>query len=900
MNPFDEIEVLVPYLCQGRRLYPWQRRLLVEWLLRGTIPDAVDIPTGLGKTLIMVLWMIARMVGIPLPRRLVYIVDRRAVVDQASKEAEALAAALSSLLKNENVELRHRDRWRANLGIGQSTTITISTLRGNLIDNRKWLERPHACAIIVGTVDMIGSRLLFSGYGVSPGMRPVHAGLLGCDAIMVLDEAHLVPPFEALLRGLSTIIAHERAASPIAVPAFELTTLSATGRDLAGLTVFELNEEDEKDQPTMSRLEAEKKLRVLPQVESQALAEALAGSAWTVSERTRRVVVFCNSRKTAQEVEAILAARVREELGKDTQLTELFVGERRVRERTLLYESNDDAHPTILSRFRPTESTHDYTQPVFLVATSAAEVGIDLDADDLVCDLVPWERMVQRFGRVNRRPEGGSARIEIIPSISEKEAEDGVAKERLAELKAPFESSAWPHDEMGMLDASPLTLKRLKTIPSLAALIDLAMSPTPLHPAISEPVLDAWAMTSLREHPGRPNVDPWIRGWVDKRPQSRIAWRKHFPLRLDFQSDLETAKSEMSAFFEAAPPHITEILEAPTDRIVDMLRRRAKALLGIHGADPDGPRNHEPIVAVIEHTGQIDIWPVSRIQKENQKTLQRKWAERLIVVDARFGCLDQIGLLDSTASDPPMTIDDESEDWKLSLESTTQWRIKYGKPASRENYWRKGDFVWVESPDDEDSDELWVDFWRGGGAMTGDAAVAKKAQVLAEHHEWIRCESQKIANGIGLEAKAGLLAAAAALHDAGKDRELWQNAMNAERTGRPFAKTVGGASPRSLAGYRHEFGSLSDAMHNALIQSLPSHDRDLSLHLIASHHGYARPIINAFDPLVAPTDSDKLAQEATLRYIRLQGIWGHWGLAWWESLLRASDWAASRRVNSDD
>ncbi len=110
----------------------------------------------------------------PLPRRLVYVVDRRAVVDQATREAEKL--------KDVNADLR------------------VSTLRGQYADNRDWLEDPAAPAIVVGTVDMIGSRLLFSGYGVSRGMRPYHAGLLGADALVVLDESHLVPPFERLLR----------------------------------------------------------------------------------------------------------------------------------------------------------------------------------------------------------------------------------------------------------------------------------------------------------------------------------------------------------------------------------------------------------------------------------------------------------------------------------------------------------------------------------------------------------------------------------------------------------------------------------------------------------------------------------------------------------------------------
>ena len=48
--------------------------------------------------------------------------------------------------------------------------------------------------------------------------------------------------------------------------------------------------------------------------------------------------------------------------------------------------------------------------PAFLFATSAGEVGVDLDAEHMVSDLVAWERMVQRLGRVNRRGGKGPRR----------------------------------------------------------------------------------------------------------------------------------------------------------------------------------------------------------------------------------------------------------------------------------------------------------------------------------------------------------------------------------------------------------------------------------------------------------------------------------------------------------
>src|SRR5437870_6177339 len=47
-----------------------------------------------GKTAAIALWLGALTAGVKLPRRLVYVVDRRTVVDQASDEADMLASRL--------------------------------------------------------------------------------------------------------------------------------------------------------------------------------------------------------------------------------------------------------------------------------------------------------------------------------------------------------------------------------------------------------------------------------------------------------------------------------------------------------------------------------------------------------------------------------------------------------------------------------------------------------------------------------------------------------------------------------------------------------------------------------------------------------------------------------------
>ena len=104
-----------------------------------------------------------------------YVVNRRTVVDQSTEEAKKLR---DNLAKAPEIQ--------AKVG-----SLAISTLRGQFADNREWSADPARPAVIVGTVDMIGSRLLFSGYGVGFKAKPLHAGFLGQDVLLVHDEAHL-------------------------------------------------------------------------------------------------------------------------------------------------------------------------------------------------------------------------------------------------------------------------------------------------------------------------------------------------------------------------------------------------------------------------------------------------------------------------------------------------------------------------------------------------------------------------------------------------------------------------------------------------------------------------------------------------------------------------------------
>src|SRR5262245_26497643 len=101
--------------------------------------------------------------------------NRRTIVDQATVEAEKFRQRLldpgHDARGAADPELRHKiaeELWRftAYHDKERYEPLAISTLRGQFADNGAWRTDPARAAIVVGTVDMIGSRLLFSGYGV--------------------------------------------------------------------------------------------------------------------------------------------------------------------------------------------------------------------------------------------------------------------------------------------------------------------------------------------------------------------------------------------------------------------------------------------------------------------------------------------------------------------------------------------------------------------------------------------------------------------------------------------------------------------------------------------------------------------------------------------------------------
>jgi CRISPR-associated endonuclease/helicase Cas3 len=196
---------------------------------------------------------------------------------------------------------------------------------------------------------------------------------------------------------------------------------------------------------------------------------------------------------------------------------------------------------------------------------------------------------------------------------------------------------------------------------------------------------------------------------------------------------------------------------------------------------------------------------------------------------------------------------------------------------------------------------LQVDKWHHEGELEEDRSIAHKPQLLDEHQSWAEDEARMLTQRLNLPVEyREALQLAARLHDEGKRATCWQRAFRAPRDG-VYAKTSGPLNLQLLGGYRHEFGSLSLVQGDPRLTALDPGLQDLVLHLIAAHHGHARPVISTAGCEDAPPSALQLrAREVALRFMRLQERWGPWGLAYWEALLRAADQRASRRNDGPD
>lgn len=819
----------------GNAPYPWQAELHAR-LCAGDVPRACVVPTGLGKTSVIAIWLLARLENPALPRRLVYVVNRRTVVDQTSDEIARLRSRLGA------IGLRDED-------------LAISTLRGQFADNREWSADPSRPSVICGTVDMVGSRLLFSGYGVGFRARPLHAGFLGQDALLVHDEAHLEEPFQRLVSSIEQYQAGCQGL-PVA-PRLRVMALTATPRGIDDpLSITDADRALASD-----RLRAAKPLVLVP---AEKEADEIAARAYALDRKDRAVLVYVRTVEGVRKVvEGLKKRKVQDD--RIDQLTGTIRGKER------------DALVTrpVFRRFLPTPAT-EIPGTVYLICTSAGEIGVNISADDLVCDLAPFDSMAQRFGRVNRfgaRKEPDPATVTVVHPVAfdTKKLFEERREKTLALLR-------------GLASVNPAALEALPALDR-----EQAFTPAPACLPLSDILLDAWSLTSIRGRmPGRPPVEAYLHGVAEyQEPETWVAWR-------------EEVGAITPDMFDDHPPR--DLIEAYELKPHELLRDTSKRIFA--GLRTLADRWGDRPVWLVDEFGDVDAFGTLRelVAARDESPIRH----RTVLLPHDVGGLDPRGMFDGNAQvdDERAVENDVADEVRLPVADGQRVRQRVRVRDRHDDAVRGMRLVrairWPDADDTDAAPRAW--YWFERPATNENSRHAVEPVTLDVHIEDVERTLDRFLGRLSLDgAVASALRYAARWHDLGKRRERWQRGIGRqpELHGTWFAKSGGDWVSRREGSYRHEFGSLLDLQRLdecAEFRALDADAQDLVLHVIACHHGMARPhfeIDQVFDDDHPADAAEATAVEVTRRFARLQRRFGHWGLAYIESVFRAADWHAS-------
>ncbi|MCZ0942079.1 MAG: type I-U CRISPR-associated helicase/endonuclease Cas3 [Gammaproteobacteria bacterium] len=541
--------------------FAWQEELATRVLgSANPWPEVIDLPTGSGKTacIDIALFALAAQASetasgaaVTAPRRIFFVVDRRIIVDEAHARAKRLANKLASspngILKTVADSLLCLATGGSRVASGDEHPLAVHALRGGMYRSEAWLRNPLQPTVVASTVDQVGSRLLFRGYGRRPGVWPVAAGLIANDSLILLDEAHCAQPLLETLRAVGKY--REWAEQPLQ-RCFHAVVMSAT-LPSGAIDVFrdESSQGRDPSHPLGQRQLAEKPASLRPPIKVESptefggLAQELAAVALElVNEERRAIVIFTNRVATARATYRLLKQE-----GEGDAI--LLTGRMRAVDREAVSRRLEE-HCLYSS-----DATHrGLERPVFVVATQTLEVGADLDFDGLVTECASLDALRQRFGRLNRMGRRIKARAKIVIRADQ-------AKPKRGDETDPVYGNAitatwkWLLDQCDAKNVIDFKIAAMdERLRSQQDSLSELNAPSPSAPVMLPAHVDCWAQTAPVPQPS-PDVVPFLRGPQQGAPDVQVCWRADL--------DLAGRKEAALEVLRLCPPNSLETLPVP-------------------------------------------------------------------------------------------------------------------------------------------------------------------------------------------------------------------------------------------------------------------------------------------------------------------------------------------------
>ncbi|HXF57859.1 MAG TPA: type I-U CRISPR-associated helicase/endonuclease Cas3, partial [Actinomycetota bacterium] len=894
----------------GVEPFAWQRALAQRVIEGPGWPAALDVPTGFGKTAALDVAVVALAFQADLPpaertapTRTFLVVDRRLIVDQAFDRARRVAAALET--SSDDAVRRVAERLR-RVG-GGPRPLEVVRMRGGVTWSWRWLASPTQPAVIAGTVDQFGSRLLFRGYGVGERLRPIDAALCGRDALVLLDEAHLAPALAETVRRAHALEARAEAAilsrrSPRPV----LLSAALRGQELRAHDVLRADPDAESSEAARRRYAASRRLALCglalrPRDGRVALAGTLARLAARAllggDGAIERVAVVANTVEAAR----FAFDELRAALG-DRADVELLIGRCRGFEREQLGLAD-----RIREAFAATDPRPPRPRPAVVVATQTIEVGADLDVDLLVTEAAPLDALLQRLGRLNRLGlrDHAEAICVFAPALHAEDPVYGDAVARTWEWlrhRVGAEPAALEPRRPNAEGAPRLEfgLRELRSVVGPKDLEACAAQPVEV-PVLMAPYLDAWARTSPAPDPDQP-VEPFLHG-LDRgaaevsvcwraAPRSLEAWRAELDaLPIRDEERVEVPLWVARRFLRGLPlgpladlEGAGEPAEGEAGRAIDAVVQRMDGTVeGL--ADPTALRPGDTII-VDPSVGGHDPWgwtgaggtvpdvadlvprrrPVLRLRPELLAWVTGEDAEgfrvRLTQPEVNPAEVAAALVADAVAkvrrreeADPVrQRWADHAEEM---LRLLAEGRAMVTSPGGRDRAPELGLLVQARGRAADDQ--------AGDDAEAGSSAAAVPVP-LSRHARDVGERARSFAELLGLPPEVvRAVELAGLLHDTGKAERRFQLMLHRgdpdrlEASGVVLAKSGMDPADRAAfrrarvsaglpAGWRHEAASL--AVAERVLDGVPDVDDELVRHLVASHHGWARPLFPPVEGVV--------------------------------------------------
>jgi len=992
------------HALHGHAPYPWQQRLAERAVDNDKgWPGAIDLPTGSGKTacIDIAIFALACQASLPVeqrtaPRRLFFCVNRRVIVDEAHTRARRIAQIIFRAEQSEATDQPILREVAAALRIVAGTTadhvippLDVVELRGGIYRDNRWARSITQPTVVCTTLDQLGSRLLFRGYGVSTNAAPIQAALIAYDSLILLDEAHISEPFRQTLDHVQRYLDPQKwAEQPVSVRPVTVVPMTATPNEqMQQRGVIRLDDEDRKNERLVARLKVAKpaELRNTKGVAAEAIsiAESLSG------DQPLAVGIIVNRIATAREIYAKLRELQSEPSDRKRKIPrdatiELVIGSMRPIDR--------DRQAEYLRQVVGPERPPVTDKTSFIVATQCLEVGADYDFDMLITECASLDALRQRFGRLNRAGRDIEAKAFILANSRDIKPDNDLDDTKsLDPIYGNALARTWNwlngHAADGRIDFCIDAFASLLTENGRAIRNLLAPSASLNAPVMMPAYVDFWCQTAPKPVPD-PDVSLFIHGPQGGEPDVQVCWRA------DLIEDDTMTRDQWCDVVALLPPTSAECMSVPISRVRRWLSDQMDKVqdhgdtLGVSEADDD-------VTPSLQHPGILWRGSKDTILIAAPGDLRPGDTLVLPALDGASRVLGHLPDADDVdhvptggesqeKSDPPAVNDvaetafTRSRDLAaIRLHPSLRSRLlkdeawndlltaaDHEEPPTRREW---SDMLQVAAdaiPDDADGRNKTLLYLarngiqiepypdRRGVVLTGRKRLGTSTEgfipsmddggdesshihrdtpiLLTDHTRHIDAMVGASLNVLPLKAYTGAYNLAANFHDLGKADERFQAMLR--RTDRTDAwLLVGLASallgksdgvPQTQAqqrqardraglpvGFRHEMLSTQLA---ELSQQLPNDcpDRHLILHLIAAHHGRARP----FAPVVTDNelpaievDGVRLTHEQrgaripphrldsgiAERFWRLTRKFGWWGLAYLEAVLRLADQQAS-------